>query len=328
MAMSAESGAGDPTRISAEVQAWVFTARCCGGGQHLRRNPWGGPSKRGTLRECYARWCLEFEISVGLSGVTSTTWRMWWAFIIVHVFFLPPAWHDMLWQGLYILDCIVCMYIISHFRCGTVHFKTNLGQHCGETYWFKFDVGCSFWVWYVSLLQCRCSKSFRILWKQPSKASERTWPKIWHLKFAGGWGRALLIENQRYSWLRMVQEDLGPQDTTIDFYSVKAWSLQVIGFEELPDRLLLIGVPYPVGLSATHLLHIIYLVGQALGCNWFWTRGKSSGLCALESGRNPANSYTWMFQAHKKDLWNRHRRQILAESHLILFVGLENIEMH
>ena len=41
MAMSAESGAGDPTRISAEVQAWVFTARCCGGGQHLRRYPWG-----------------------------------------------------------------------------------------------------------------------------------------------------------------------------------------------------------------------------------------------------------------------------------------------
>lgn len=140
---------------------------------------------------------------------------------------------------------------------------------------FKFDVSCIFiilGVWYASFLQCRCTKSFRILRKHRSKdysysPPQRTWPKIWYIKF--GWAEHywLRIKDIFWGYSRRIKAHRIPY-TSIDFYSFKVWSLQVVGFEELPDHLLLIGVPYPVELSATHL-HTYYLVGQALGCNWF-----------------------------------------------------------
>ena len=66
---------------------------------------------------------------------------------------------------------------------------------------FKFDVSCIFiilGVWYASFLQCRCTKSFRILRKHRSKdysysPPQRTWPKIWYIKF--GWAE--------HYWLRI-----------------------------------------------------------------------------------------------------------------------------
>lgn len=74
-------------------------------------------------------------------------------------------------------------------------------------------------------------------------------------------------------------------------------------------------------------IHIIWLAKHLDATDFAWVRvhgrGKSSGLGELKSGMgNPANSYIWMFQAHKKHSWNR-QRQILAESHLILFLGFK-----
>ena len=197
---------------------------------------------------------------------------------------------------------------------------------------FKFDVSCIFiifGVWYASFLQCRCTKSFRILRKHRSKdysysPPQRTWPKIWYIKFGGG----------EHYWLR-IKDIFWGSSRRIQAHRIPAWTFTLSRFglsKWLDSRNCLTiccwsAFHTPWSCQPHTCIHIIWLAKHLDATDFAWVRvhgrGKSSGLGELKSGMgNPANSYIWMFQAHKKHSWNR-QRQILAESHLILFLGFK-----
>lgn len=103
----------------------------------------------------------------------------------------PVTW-NMFWQCMAILHPIDCMQFHTSSVGSTVHFKVKMGQHCGETYWFNMIYSN---LMFVALLEFDMLHSCNAGAQSPSESfgntysyspPQRTWPKIWYIKFGGG----------------------------------------------------------------------------------------------------------------------------------------------
>ena len=262
----------------------------------------------GTKQTRHAAWMLCKVMSrignfCGAVRDTSTTWCMRGAFMIILYiidFLLPPR--DMK----YVLTMhghvtSYRLYAISHFQCSTVHFKVKMGQHCGETYWFNMIYSnlmfvIFFGVWYASFLQCRCTKSFRILWKQRSKdysysPPQRTWPTIWYIKFGGGEHYWLRIEDI-FEDRPIVQENQGPQDTSIRL--LHTFTLSRFGLSKWLDSRNCLTIccwsafHTPWSCQPHTCIHIIWLAKHLDATDFAWVTGSGFMIKA-----NPVALVNW-----------------------------------
>ena len=212
-------------------------------------------------------------------NVMHTSEELLWLFYILSLFFYHPLTWNMFWQCMAMLHPKDCMQFHTSSVAQSISNRRWVNT-AGETYWFNMIYSNLMLVVFLLFLGFDMLHSCNAGAQSPSESFGNNVQKITAIVHLNAHGRKSDISNlvgqSTIDWGSKIFFEDRPGGSRPTGYRIPAWtftlsevwSLQVVGFEELPDHLLLIGVPYPVELSATHL-HTYYLVGQALGCNWF-----------------------------------------------------------